>query len=51
MLLQGYMPAQDIHILKNPENGLISPWYKVSKEEDLITPEWYFKYSNLAAFP
>ena len=47
LLSQGYMPAQDIHLVKNPNNGNFSPWYKVENEIDIITPEWTFKSSQL----
>jgi hypothetical protein len=47
MLAQGYQPAQDIHVLINPSDEELSPWYKVSDLEDVITPEWKFKKSNL----
>src|SRR5258706_10397843 len=30
MLAQSYMPAQDIHIVRNPADDKISPWYEVS---------------------
>ena len=39
MLAQSYMPAQDIHILKGPINGV---WYPV-KEGIIDTPEWTFQ--------
>ena len=43
MLAQSYMPAQQIHILKNMDNPEISPWYFVSEIEDVLrTPEWTF---------
>lgn len=29
LLAQSYMPAQDIHIVKNPMNEKLSPWYVV----------------------
>lgn len=41
LLAQSYMPAQDIHILKNPKNQNLSPWYDVEMTE-LQTPEWDF---------
>jgi len=50
MLAQSYMPAQDIHILVNPNNEDISPWYHLAKGEDLITPEWTFQTGSLKKF-
>ena len=50
MLSQSYMPAQDIHILKNPNNEGFSPWYKLNNEDDLVTPEWTFSYEDLMRF-
>jgi len=31
MLAQSYMPAQDIHIVRNPMDEELSPWYEVSR--------------------
>jgi hypothetical protein len=39
MLAQSYMPAQDIHILRGPVDGV---WYPV-REGDVNTPEWTFR--------
>ena len=47
LLSQSYMPAQDIHLVMNPEYPKISPWYIVDNEADIITPEWVFKPSQL----
>lgn len=47
LLAQSYMPAQDIHVLKNPENGELSPWYEVNDNPLIITPEWRFSTSQL----
>ena len=30
MLAQSYQPAQDIHIVVNPLNEKMSPWYEVT---------------------
>jgi Domain of unknown function (4846) len=43
LLAQGYMPAQDIHVVQNLGNGKISPWYIVDNEADIYTPEWVFR--------
>ena len=51
MLAQSYMPAQDIHILKNPDEPAISPWYRVDLSAiRLNTPEWTFEISDLKRF-
>ncbi|MEP7256005.1 MAG: DUF4846 domain-containing protein [Ferruginibacter sp.] len=43
LLAQGYMPAQDIHLLINPEKESLSPWYEVNNHSDIIqTPEYSF---------
>lgn len=43
LLAQSYMPAQEMHILKNPNDKSFSPWYKLSDIKDkLETPEWTF---------
>src|SRR4030095_3027272 len=42
LLAQGLMPAQDIHIVKNPTDEKISPWYKVKVGSEIITPQWVF---------
>lgn len=49
LLVQSYMPAQDIHILKNPQNPT-SPWYDLKFGNKLITPEWTFKSTDLKRF-
>lgn len=49
LIAQSYMPAQQIHILKNPKfwNG---PWYYAKSSGKLITPEWIFNYKDLMRF-
>ena len=47
MLVQGYQPAQDIHVVVNPMNEKLSPWYEITGGEEIITPEWRFKKANL----
>lgn len=50
IISQSYMPAQDIHILKNYENENLSPWYSVNFGEKLNTPQWVFKKDQLMRF-
>lgn len=47
LLAQSYMPAQDIHILKNPMNQELSPWYELNEDEIIETPEYTFKSSEM----
>ena len=47
MLAQSYMPAQDIHIVNNPMNEKINPWYEAKDCMQIITPEWIFKKEQL----
>jgi len=50
LLAQSYMPAQDIHILKNPVNTGLSPWYSADFGKTLETPEWTFYSNQLRTF-
>jgi hypothetical protein len=50
IIAQSYMPAQDIHILKNPVNKSLSPWYSINFGKELITPEWVFSRDQLMRF-
>jgi Domain of unknown function (4846) len=47
LLAQSYMPAQDIHVLKNPMDENLSPWYEANENEIIQTPEYTFKKSEL----
>lgn len=42
LLVQGYQPAQDMHVLINPADPELSPWYRIPTGEDIYTPEWRF---------
>ncbi len=48
LLAQSYMPAQDIHILKNPNQ--VNPWYSNLKKGIIQTPEWSFRTTDLRRF-
>lgn len=47
MLAQSYMPAQDIHIVKNPSDVTLSPWYEINDAVEIDTPAWTFLNSQL----
>jgi hypothetical protein len=43
MLAQSYMPAQEMHIVRNPHAAQISPWYSITHASPLETPDWRFQ--------
>lgn len=47
MLAQSYMPAQEIHVLKNLGNSSLSPWYLLEDGKPIETPEWLFPAGSL----
>jgi len=48
LLAQSYMPAQEIHILRNPNSN--TPWYTPDFGNTLETPEWSFSSDELKRF-
>jgi hypothetical protein len=50
MIAQSFMPAQEIHVLKNFSDESISPWYKNSISDQLNSPQWSFYMSELKSF-
>lgn len=54
LLGQSYMPAQDFHVLKNPTDSRLSPWYRaedLQSTRGLRTPEWRpFRAKDLRRF-
>jgi hypothetical protein len=48
LLAQSYMPAQDIHIVKNLNNADLSPWFAADATQlQIETPEWTFTTNQL----
>ncbi len=39
LLAQSFMPAQSIHVLRNPSGG---NWFVLSPGADIVTPDWRF---------
>ena len=51
LLAQSSMPAQDMHVLKDPKSPEATAWYKIPEAgRELITPEWIFQTSQLRRF-
>ena len=50
LIAQSYMPAQDIHLLQNPSNKNLSPWYEITEDNKIITPEYLFYKDQLKAW-
>lgn len=42
MLAEGYMPAQDAHIVLNTSEPSLGPWYRVTTGNSIVTPTWIF---------
>ena len=59
LLAQSYMPAQDIHLVRNPTEPAISPWYRAdlgqrtgeTAQMTIETPEWTFTTNQLRTWP
>jgi len=51
LLAQSYMPAQEVHVLVNPGEPRLSPWYRLDPAQPLETPEWVFPPGCLKRFP
>lgn len=47
LLAEGYMPAQDIHVLLNTHNPALGPWHMVTGERTVVTASWVFLASQL----
>jgi hypothetical protein len=50
LLAQGFMPAQEPHILKNPASPTGDPWYAADFGDTFRTPQWVFKKEDLKRF-
>jgi hypothetical protein len=50
LLAQSFMPAQQMHVLRNPEEPVLDPWYADAFGPTLRTPEWTFQDSDLRRF-
>ena len=48
LLAQSYMPAQSLHVLRNPAGGV---WYFPADADAIATPDWRFLRRDLRRFP
>ena len=51
LLVQSYMPAQNIHVLVGTGASADSPWYAIEPGKPLVTPEWTFPPGSLKRWP
>ena len=51
ILGQSFIPAQEIEIVKNPNDNANSPWYMVNASDlNICTPQWTFTVHELKRF-
>jgi hypothetical protein len=50
LLVQSFMPAQDMHITRNPTDPTLSPWYRADFGDSLVTPGYTFTRGELKRF-
>lgn len=50
MLAQGFMPAQDMHLLRNLAQPPLGPWFDANFPDTLRTPEYTFSKGELRRF-
>lgn len=46
LIAQSYMPAQQIHILKNTRDPALGAWFILGDGDRLHTPEWTFEWNE-----
>lgn len=51
LLAQSYMPAQDMHVLRNPQHPELGAWFLFEGTEALRTPEWTFEWHDRRRWP
>ncbi len=51
LLAESFMPAQDVHILKNPDNPNFSPWYELDvAAPKTVTAKYTFEPTSIKRF-
>jgi len=47
ILAQSFMPAQQMHIVKNLRRPVHGAWFMLQEDDRLYTPEWIFAWNTL----
>jgi hypothetical protein len=47
LLIQSFMPAQDMHVLEGRDTPDGTPWYRLELGRPFVTPEWVFPPGSL----
>jgi hypothetical protein len=50
LLAQGFMPAQSMHLLRNPFDPDRSPWFTLADDEPIVMPQWVLRADELRRF-
>jgi uncharacterized protein DUF4846 len=50
LLAQGFMPAQSVHLLRNPLDPALSPWFMLADDQPIAMPEWMLRPDELRRF-
>jgi hypothetical protein len=50
LLAQSFMPAQEMHLLRNPADPNGGPWFTAEGTDPLVTPHWSFDRSDRRRF-
>ena len=50
LLAQGFMPAQSVHVLRNPFDPVLSPWFALADGRPIVMPTWMLRADELRRF-
>lgn len=50
LLVQGFMPAQSVHLLRNPFDPERSPWFALADDQSIVMPQWVLRANELRRF-
>ncbi len=51
LLAQSYMPAQEIHVLRNHRDESLGAWFLLGDHDKLHTPDWTFDWTDRKRWP